>query len=1111
MKPVSARIERLVFDLATDTAARGVGLQNQTSRFAQQRLAHMLQQCTAAYALTDTVYHIDSLVLDVGQLDAHRFDSDLETSIASALHAWLRRQLGPPPLRAATPVNAAAPSLTDPLSRLLDGATAISGSPGLSGEIAAALAQRPAQLLDLLRHFGVRHALRMRLARELPEPLIGRIVGLLAPSQVGAILCYAGQIQAAHRLRPLVAEQREPFRVVVWEFVLTYLLLERSSHFATVTLVDYTLRQLAGRYRLSYQWLLAQLAACAAEITVDMSGAESLPAIVRELQGRAQESDSDAGPVFLSAVSTVAGARQHLAAVAGFFERGLLPWSAQGQDMPDIVTLMTLVADALPGELVVLLRRLGSQASVRRRLANQLPDAALEQVVTLLEPRAGASIRSTLRHVRNVQQASPIVPGGGARFNSVLWEFVLESLLNARGSYFNTRSFIKSLLLKMAARYGLAYTNLLDTLIQLTPLHAQGVGHPGALPAILVSLRHEEQRRTPVAPPVADSGGLAHGLLTALNAGTASFGPADAALASLLAPVVAVRTTGDADDALLYFLEWGCAPANRNAFDLPQLLHCGTLLRDTPEFLSALRRRCTAAAARTRIITRLLHYALAAQLDQLLDRLAPAGAGLIRTWHLAGAAINDGAPQSRLQWHAGLDYLLSSTGAVSLADFLRVSSDRLTRQVPDYAARLLQVVERASLTHPRFQALRDLLHQAAAPATPSGTAPAAIPQAPPADDAGNDDAGNAVGQLRYWLRHARWPTGDADAARLTCYVRLIAREPLRYRGMLLQAASGELERMRIAYALPSALRAQILVTLLQADSGPARRWLSLLARGAVGLGGGLTARRWQGLFTDALLQTSLKQQHMRYDAVAFVAAALEKLQQHAGKEIGTLQAGLQQLLARRQPTTLATQHAELDEAARRLRLRPALPPVAVPPRAAARPLPEAEETGQGILVHNAGLVILWPYLERYFSMLGLLEGKHFASAEPQSQAIHLLQYLSCGDWAAPEHTLALNKLLCGMALDEVLLAVAAPDEQARQVSAQLLQGVVGNWQQLKNTSPAGLQETFLRREGRLVRKGEYWSLTVQSSTFDVLLPSLPWSIASIHLPWMERMLMVSWK
>jgi hypothetical protein len=72
-----------------------------------------------------------------------------------------------------------------------------------------------------------------------------------------------------------------------------------------------------------------------------------------------------------------------------------------------------------------------------------------------------------------------------------------------------------------------------------------------------------------------------------------------------------------------------------------------------------------------------------------------------------------------------------------------------------------------------------------------------------------------------------------------------------------------------------------------------------------------------------------------------------------------------------------------------------------------------------IYLDNAGLVILWPFLQSFFGRLGLLDEKRFRDETAAQRAAGLLQYVATADEAPPEYLLPLNKVLCGIALDEV--------------------------------------------------------------------------------------------
>lgn len=170
-----------------------------------------------------------------------------------------------------------------------------------------------------------------------------------------------------------------------------------------------------------------------------------------------------------------------------------------------------------------------------------------------------------------------------------------------------------------------------------------------------------------------------------------------------------------------------------------------------------------------------------------------------------------------------------------------------------------------------------------------------------------------------------------------------------------------------------------------------------------------------------------------------------------------------------------------------------------------------EEEAAGLFVNQSGLVILHPFLRLYFEDVGLVEGEAFRDEVAQQTAIYLLHYLATGQTDAPEYELVLPKLLCGWPLNEpVARGLALPDHGLME-GENLLQAVINYWQVLKSTSPDGLREGFLQREGKLTRLYEGdWRLQVEQKAIDILLGSLPWGLNVVKLPWMENLLMVEW-
>jgi Contractile injection system tape measure protein len=171
------------------------------------------------------------------------------------------------------------------------------------------------------------------------------------------------------------------------------------------------------------------------------------------------------------------------------------------------------------------------------------------------------------------------------------------------------------------------------------------------------------------------------------------------------------------------------------------------------------------------------------------------------------------------------------------------------------------------------------------------------------------------------------------------------------------------------------------------------------------------------------------------------------------------------------------------------------------------PLPNPSST----YIANAGLVLLWPFLTMLFDRVGYLHEKAFTGPEAAARAAHLLQFLVTGEENPPEHLLVLNKLLCGIERPQTLERILPLTPEEKATGEGMLGAALGQWEALKNTSIAGLRETFLQRSGKLVWSPDKVTLTVETKTLDILLDQLPWSVALIKLPWMALPLYVTWR
>ena len=162
-------------------------------------------------------------------------------------------------------------------------------------------------------------------------------------------------------------------------------------------------------------------------------------------------------------------------------------------------------------------------------------------------------------------------------------------------------------------------------------------------------------------------------------------------------------------------------------------------------------------------------------------------------------------------------------------------------------------------------------------------------------------------------------------------------------------------------------------------------------------------------------------------------------------------------------------------------------------------------------INNAGLVLVAPFFGMVFRDLGYLDkGRDFVTAAARIRAIHFSQFLVTAEQHPAEGDLMLNKILCGLAIDEPLARFIDLTQPELDAAAEILDSALKHWNALKRTSAPVFQQTFLQHEGILTKERTNWLLRIERISADVLIDTLPWTISIIKHPWMKQPVMVEW-
>lgn len=172
--------------------------------------------------------------------------------------------------------------------------------------------------------------------------------------------------------------------------------------------------------------------------------------------------------------------------------------------------------------------------------------------------------------------------------------------------------------------------------------------------------------------------------------------------------------------------------------------------------------------------------------------------------------------------------------------------------------------------------------------------------------------------------------------------------------------------------------------------------------------------------------------------------------------------------------------------------------------------PDEEIATEKYIVKHAGIILLAPFIKLFFTNLHLLDGAEWKNKDAQYKAVHLLKFLSTGAQKTPEYNLTLEKIMCGLYIEEPIPLDILLEEHEINEAISLLESVIEHWKALRNTSVNGLRESFLKRDGLLTQKENGWLLQVERKTLDVLIDSIPWGYSTIAFSWNSNLIFVEW-
>lgn len=946
---------------------------------------------------------------------------------------------------------------------------------------AGALAWDGQWLAGRAMQLGQAARVRRHMARHFGDELLLGLVELLVGQEHDFVRSVVGHAELWGRsMDPPVPQ--EQMRVRLWEFTLAYLLVEQGSEFNRRSYLARVVMQSARQSGVGYAELLRTLMHALAQgeagggLRRDMLGL--LQAL---LQAQAPQADAHA------AAAGDAASRRLIAASDAESQDALAwlgrmklraEWTLRGDEALDTAGRQAWerLQAIEPEWLCSLVRHWGREEAVRQRMAHRFGHALLLDIAGLLVPTEREFIASVVANPGWLARAmDPPVPA--LQLQPRLWEFTLGYLLAQRGSEFNRRTYLAGLLRRSAMQHGMDYAHLLGMLMRTLAMQGTAAGLQRQMLALLFELHEALPQDVQAAP-----------------AGRAQ--PGSERWKVLALP------------QLRFVWRSGWAEGDPGT---PEVMRAWQELasHDAAWLAQELRRQLQSPAACGRAAEALA----AAQLGEAADLLAPgAGAFTAALAQQAASWTVQGMPAGRLShagpaaarrgvWEFTLHYLASERGTeFNRRSYMESVLRRMARANGIHYAALLQLLVAGLQAAPAASAVHGQMLALA-----SGLLSSCERRAEPVQEQHPAWSGLAG------FLNGNQPIGPAQADAWLSQVEaaLEAGIPHPHAGELEEALQHVQVVERLVGLLPARLLTRVVFQLRRTEHHAVVAAADLLAK-AWSVALPLPASRLQELKWRFILQY-LFVEGRRFDAAVFARrmaewfAAVPRMpaqgqwRQALAAEVAMQRGSGGQVLGREMAAALT---APTTQAASR---RPANAARKEPAQAV------AAQTEEPIYVANAGMVLAEPFVPHLFSLCGLLQGNKFKDAVCAARGVHLLQALVMGPGEWDEHELVLNKLLCGLQAADALAWSGPLEPREIDTVNSLLGAMLQQWKVLGSTTPAGLQETFLRREGRLLGKPDHWQLLVEPGPFDMLVDQLPWGISMLKYPWMERMLHVQWR
>ncbi|HEU4717365.1 MAG TPA: contractile injection system tape measure protein [Bacteroidia bacterium] len=484
-------ISSLAWQTSFDRKEKAPDLQDRLSRWTRHVLPKAMAAVFDHLCPPGQTWRIQSLDLDLGEVDYNELESELFTRLKKILTEKLSDLIS-------YSENSNSSNLeifSEETSRLgllesflLNGWLPWNHLPGESSVNQLMLQQLRSNRYEtaaMIRRHGSRHErVRKRIAYQFPDPVVQRIIEGLEPNNHAEVNGFTTEMIRMQEKDTVVQSSTADFRKQVWFWVLNYLLVERGTLYNRIAFLKSTLRQMSDHYNISYRELLALISEAVAvtkERTVIKSG------FVRTLNIISEEFGAETARLAPAGTTTV----DHWARL-----EILLQHSSERKSSSTRAEFNDLVV-SLSREDTHRFRELLRSAAKKntRGIAEDLTDASAASLLTAVSPFAAAEITESM-HFLGLIFAEMKLRVTRSEWRSAALEFVLRAESASTPEKF-TEWFVGKIIRekRIATRRIVRRLHSVDI-----PAEAKTGRSPGIYSALLAALENNDPGKAHIAP-----------------------------------------------------------------------------------------------------------------------------------------------------------------------------------------------------------------------------------------------------------------------------------------------------------------------------------------------------------------------------------------------------------------------------------------------------------------------------------------------------------------------------------------------------------------------------------------------------------------------------------